>query len=277
MMSIPKIIHQTYKTCHLPKELAEITESLRRLNPDWEYKFYTDEDILNYIKQHFDESILNAYLSINPVLGAAKADLFRYLAVYNEGGVYLDIKSTCIYPLSSIIQADTCFITAQRQNEIGQDYEGVGKMGYIVKDLGISHGEYQQWFIIAEKNSPILKKMIEEFINNINTYTPWKYKFNGYGKRGVLFVTGPVVYTQVIHEMKHLYPIQFFRYDKDIGLKYNAIKNNQSHTKVLKNHYSKYKTYVVDKGPLMNIIFYAYIIPMRLFKNTLKIFNIHVD
>ena len=76
-MAIPKIIHQTYRSKELPPEIFEIVEGFKSLNPDWEYRFYTDEDILDYIQKNFDETILTAYLKINPVYGAAKADLLR--------------------------------------------------------------------------------------------------------------------------------------------------------------------------------------------------------
>lgn len=119
-MAIPKIIHQTYKSQTLPAPIAPIVAELKDKNPDWEYRFYDDDAVLAYIKAHDDGRILDAYHRINPVYGAAKADLFRYLVLYHEGGVYLDIKSSCIYPLSEIIKSDDTFIVTQWQNEAGQ-------------------------------------------------------------------------------------------------------------------------------------------------------------
>ena len=34
------------------------------------------------------------------------ADVFRYLAVYREGGVYLDVKSTVTCPLDEVLSPD---------------------------------------------------------------------------------------------------------------------------------------------------------------------------
>lgn len=183
-MVIPKIIHQTYRSEALPPEILEIVEGLKSLNPDWEYRFYTDEDILEYIRKNFDEKVLTAYLKINPIYGAAKADLFRYLVLYKEGGVYLDIKSTCIYPLSDVIQSDDQFIVTQWQNEPGQKDEGAGLFRCLRENLNIAHGEYQQWFIIAEKNSPIMKHVVDTVVDNILSYRAWNYRFHCYGKRG---------------------------------------------------------------------------------------------
>lgn len=268
-MVIPKIIHQTYRSEALPPEILEIVEGLKSLNPDWEYRFYTDEDILEYIRKNFDEKVLTAYLKINPIYGAAKADLFRYLVLYKEGGVYLDIKSTCIYPLSDVIQSDDQFIVTQWQNEPGQKDEGAGLFRCLRENLNIAHGEYQQWFIIAEKNSPIMKHVVDTVVDNILNYRAWNYRFHCYGKRGVLFVTGPVAYTKAICEIKNQHTIRFERYDKDLGFVYNALKN-KSHTKVLTSHYANYKRPVIDQGATINFISFFYIFGVRLVKNTLK-------
>ncbi len=116
-------------------------------------------------------------MRINPVYGAAKADLFRYLVLYKEGGVYLDIKSTCIYSLDTVIRADDRFIVTQWQNDYGQQDEGTGLFSYLTEKLKIKNGEYQQWFIICEKNSPVMAHVIQSIIDNILTYRPWHYGF----------------------------------------------------------------------------------------------------
>lgn len=268
-MAIPKLIHQTYISRDLPPEIFEIVEGLKGLNPDWEYRFYTDEDIFEYIQKNFDEKVLTAYLKINPIYGAAKADLFRYLVLYKEGGVYLDIKSTCIHPLSTVVRPNDQFVITQWQNELGDKDEGAGLFRCLTEDLNIKNGEYQQWFIIAEKNSPIMKHIVDTVVNNILNYRAWNYKFHSYGKRGVLFVTGPIAYTKAVHSLQNKYPIRFERYDKDIGFVYNALKN-KLHTKVLAKHYAKYKSPVVNQGFTINFISCIYIVGIRLVKNTLK-------
>ena len=51
--------------------------------------------------------VLNAYDSLIP--GAYKADLFRYLVLYREGGVYLDCKSSTIIFLKYSLICDAIF------------------------------------------------------------------------------------------------------------------------------------------------------------------------
>ncbi len=102
--SIPKIIHQTFKTRNLPPELQENVDKLKAKNPGWEYRFYDDSDIIKFISTFYGYEILTYFERINPKYGAARADLFRYLLMYIYGGVYLDIKSTFTRPIDEVLQ-----------------------------------------------------------------------------------------------------------------------------------------------------------------------------
>ena len=54
-MTIPKIIHQTYKNHNLPKIYKMCQTEIKRLHPDFEYRFYTDEDMDRLMKTEFPE------------------------------------------------------------------------------------------------------------------------------------------------------------------------------------------------------------------------------
>ncbi|WP_436917331.1 glycosyltransferase family 32 protein [Acinetobacter schindleri] len=231
-MSIPKIIHQTYSSKDLPDEIQKIVNELKSKNPEWEYRFYDDNDIVNYIETHFEKKYLHAYMKINKKYGAAKADFFRYLVVYKEGGVYLDIKSTCINELDNIISKNDDFILCHWQNEVGMKNESAG----IHKELkGCEYGEFQQWHIIAKPESIYLKKVIELVVNNINNYNPW---IHGIGQKAVLRITGPIAYTKAILPLLNQYKCKIYRYDKDVGLIYSGLDYDSKHGEIIKNHYS---------------------------------------
>ncbi|WP_449437570.1 hypothetical protein [Pedobacter steynii] len=54
-MSIPKIIHQTFKSKKLPLITRwHIFRFLKR-NPDYQYEFYDDERIEKFITEEFDD------------------------------------------------------------------------------------------------------------------------------------------------------------------------------------------------------------------------------
>lgn len=87
-MVIPKIIHQTYKNYKLPETYKLCQDEIKKLHPDFEYRFYTDEDIDNIIKNDFPEY----YERFNELPRMImKIDMFRYFLMYKYGGLYVDM------------------------------------------------------------------------------------------------------------------------------------------------------------------------------------------
>jgi mannosyltransferase OCH1-like enzyme len=114
MIQIPKIIHQTFFNGEsLPSEIINNIDKLKILNPDWEYKFYDDAAIFDFIKKNYGDEMLNHIKKINPKYSIVMADLFKYLVMYKLGGLYLDIKSTASRPLNQIIKSDDAFLISQ--------------------------------------------------------------------------------------------------------------------------------------------------------------------
>ena len=156
---IPKIIHQTYYTNVLDIEYQESCLINKHMNPEYEYRFYTDNDDKKYINTHYPQ-YLTYYNSLKP--GAYKADFFRYLVLFREGGVYLDCKSSTIIPLRAFIKDDIGFVS--------------------FKDKPI--GTIQISFIASIANHILLGKCIELCVNNI--------KNKNYGLNA-LDITGPQI------------------------------------------------------------------------------------
>jgi mannosyltransferase OCH1-like enzyme len=109
-VNIPKIIHQIFfKGESLPLEIINSIDKLKILNPDWEYKFYDEAAIFDFVKIHYGDVMLNHIKKINPKYSIVMSDLFKYLVMYKEGGLYLDIKSRASRPLNQIIKSDDAF------------------------------------------------------------------------------------------------------------------------------------------------------------------------
>lgn len=99
---IPKIIHQTWRDYDLPVP-ESLPESWRKMNPDWQYRFWTDEDLENLVVQDYPE-LLDYYLSVpKPV---QRADIARYLIIHKYGGIYADIDTECFAPLDVLADED---------------------------------------------------------------------------------------------------------------------------------------------------------------------------
>jgi mannosyltransferase OCH1-like enzyme len=215
-VKIPRIIHQTFRTNELPEKIQEVVDKLKSMNPEFEYRFYNDEDCYNFIKENYDEETLTLYTNINPNYGSCRADFFRYLLMYKVGGVYLDIKSLTTAPLSKIIlPTDEYLLT----HWLGQDW---------AEELNYFHGEFQNWHIICVPNHPFLKDTIERVKNNLKNYNGEK------GKKSVLFLTGPIAYSKSIlshlenHRIMHVYsPVREFKFEGEINLTYRGTFQHQ--------------------------------------------------
>jgi len=94
-MKIPKLIHQTWKTTDIPEEWVPYVEKVKALNPDWEYKFWTDQDNEDFIKNEFPD-LYSIYMGLSKDI--MRAHVIRYLIMYKMGGVYLDLDYEVLEP-----------------------------------------------------------------------------------------------------------------------------------------------------------------------------------
>jgi mannosyltransferase OCH1-like enzyme len=133
-MAIPKIIYQTFKTDQLPFLTQWHVYKLQRRNPEYQYQFYDDDRISEFIRSEYGANTLHLYRRIN--IGAAKADFFRYAVLFKTGGVYLDMDSLNIVQLDKfILPTDSALISLEKHREY-----------------------YVQWALIFEAGHPFLEK-----------------------------------------------------------------------------------------------------------------------
>ncbi len=231
-MRISKIIHQTYyNKDELTPELIGNIEYLKNTNKDWDYRFYSDRDIFRYMYSNFGSEVVSRIKKINKKYSVVMADLFRYLVIYREGGVYLDIKSTASQSLSEIIKPDDAYLLSQWRNQLGFKFQGWGLFDEL---KNIPGGEFQTWFIAAEKNHKFLLGAIKNTLSNIDNYTIGEY---GVGHKGVLRVSGPIMYTLSIAPL--LKSNEFRIIDSaDAGLIYSIYEGNHEHDNLFKYKYS---------------------------------------
>ena len=54
-INIPRIVHHTWKgaSLSLPSELTRWKKGCIKLNPDYEFRMYNDQDLLTFAKQHY--------------------------------------------------------------------------------------------------------------------------------------------------------------------------------------------------------------------------------
>jgi mannosyltransferase OCH1-like enzyme len=254
-MTIPKIIHQTISNKNALDDLVvRNIQYLKDLNKGWTYRLYDEAERRSFVLEFYGTEMLGYYDRITPLYGAAKADLFRYLALYEQGGVYIDIKSTINKPLDETLSSDDQYILSHWRNQRGQNYEGWGLHANVE---GVRN-EYQQWHIIAARRHPFLKAVIDKVVDNIQNYDPFS---DGVGKKGVMKLTGPVAYTSAITRVKDLYPHRLVEIE-DLSFQYTIFppttrqKFGHEHIALFSTHYSTQVEPIVaagETGPLQRI------------------------
>lgn len=232
---IPKIVHQTFETRDLPPLLQRNVDALKAANPDWEHLFYDAPRRERFIGEVYGERLLRVYRRISPDYGAARADLFRYLAIYAAGGVYLDIKSYFDRPIGDAVAEDDAYIISHWDNGPGGPYPGFGLHPELVD---LPRGEFQQWHVIAAPGHPFLRRVIARVLANIERYRPWR---DGVGKIGVLRATGPIPYTRAIAPVLDRHPHRVISSPAEIGLNF-SIGGGYDHGAVFTKHYSRLTT-----------------------------------
>jgi mannosyltransferase OCH1-like enzyme len=90
MITIPRIIHQSWKTTEIPVETYKVhwVESWKELHPDWRHILWTDEDNRRLVAEHYPQ-YLGFYDQLHPPI--KKADFCRFLYMHHLGGVYVDL------------------------------------------------------------------------------------------------------------------------------------------------------------------------------------------
>jgi len=154
---IPLHLYTCWHTKELPPYVKKQYEETILLNPEFQHYLYDEEECRNFIKNHFDHEVLNAFDSLIPC--SYKSDLWRYCILYVNGGIYYDIKFNCCN--------DFAFISLT-ENEL------------FVKD--IVKPNILTGLIVSKPKNEILLKCIHRIVENV------KHKYYG---ENPLYPTGP--------------------------------------------------------------------------------------
>jgi mannosyltransferase OCH1-like enzyme len=204
---IPLKIHQTYFRNNMDIQYYETCMINRYMNMEYEYYFYNNDDVDRYVRTYYPQ-YFDLFNKIIP--GAYKADLFRYLVLYREGGVYLDCKSSTIVPLREFIPKDVGFVT------------------FLDRPVGT----LQISFLASVPFHPVLKRCIEIAFHNI------KNKLYG---DSPLDITGPKVcgraFNQLINSDKEEIDIGY--YSKINSLIIGKMKVDKNDYEILEDNSGK--------------------------------------
>jgi len=143
------MIYQTFETHRVPARMLQAIDSWKANNPEFGYEFFDAVQRLSFASQFCctdftftAQTLMAALRRIKP--GAGKADLFRYLLIYERGGVYMDIDTVCLTPLTQYIDA----------------------LDDVVTGIGI-RGDFHQFGLMYAPKHLFLKQAIENAVTNI--------------------------------------------------------------------------------------------------------------
>ncbi len=103
---IPKLIIQTGKQLEQPLYNRAVMANIRLLNPDFEYLFFDDRGVEEFIDREFPQ--YRAVFDSFP-FPIQRYDFFRYLAVYRYGGFYFDLDVLLVSGLSDLLDSGCVF------------------------------------------------------------------------------------------------------------------------------------------------------------------------
>jgi len=172
---IPLTIYQTWYTKDLPPSMQKNVDNLKKENPEFTYHLYDDNDCREFIRLNFAPDILDAYDTIIP--GAYKADLWRYCVLYKNGGIYMDIKLSCINGFKLIELCESEHYVLDRE----------------IPDIFNTPMPIYNALMVCKKNNPFLLEAIYKVVKNVEK------KYYGFC---ALYPTGPGMLSEVIQEVK---------------------------------------------------------------------------
>jgi mannosyltransferase OCH1-like enzyme len=164
---IEKNVFQSWKTKDLKPEIQAKIDSMKRLNPEYTFYLFDDDEMDKFVNTNYPGPIADAYNRLNIIV--AKVDFWRYLVLYKYGGVYLDMDSEILVSLDdNLIRPEDEAILTEEKNP-----------GLLV-----------QWALIFRKEHPILKRVIDVVLENIQA-----------GKTEMIETTGPGAFTKAVRQV----------------------------------------------------------------------------
>lgn len=120
---IPRLLHFTWKTQELPRQMAAYYAKWQRLHPDWEVRLWTDASMRDFVAEAYPD-FLPVYDGYPKMI--QRADAFRYLVLGRLGGIYSDLDVEPLQSCEALLGLD-CFVGVEPLEHIGPDrwHQGV--------------------------------------------------------------------------------------------------------------------------------------------------------
>ena len=186
-----------WKDHDTPAICAPYMHSWKHHHPDWEYRFWTDDDILELITEHYSW-FLDTYNSYEHNI--QRSDAARHVILHHHGGLYCDIDIECYKPTDDLFN-DTCVLFEENPN----DYSDI-----LTNSI-----------CYAPKYCPFMLRCVKTLkIQHGSEQLPHEC-YGGY----ILRTTGPVFLDSVYHRWRHVLPVRRESHER---FEYTVKTNRQS-------------------------------------------------
>lgn len=178
---IPHRAHFLWHTTPLPPTLQRNLDTWMEHNPHFTFKVWTDETALEYVQDNYP-SYLDTYMALAPI---ERTDLFRYLLLFREGGVYSDLDVVCARPLSKYLDL--------LHDGMVVGWEGDWESRTACQAAGSARTRLlMQWVLASSPNHPALERVI------LHVTTQYNKTFSHNGIRDTHERTGTVAFTDAL-------------------------------------------------------------------------------
>lgn len=202
-IKVPKIIHQLWKNNKLPDHLKIMQESVLCHHSEYEYKFWTDETL--------DEFITTYHPSLKPVYDykfqyiIQKIDFIRLLLLYHYGGIYLDIDNYCMKNLDDLLIYPCTLAITDKNKAFKQKH-----YSFVLNNA----------FIISEQYNHFIKSVLYHIINYTDPPDYREFCHFNVEHTKILKSAGPLCITDVYQKYMYKSMINLIPKNYYIGVEY---------------------------------------------------------
>ena len=176
---IPKVMYQTYKDKNVP---SIIKERWLKLNPEYEYHLYDDNDCYNFLIKYYTKEYAD-FFKYKIKDGPIKSDFWRVCILYQFGGIYADIDIVPNVPIDKFVDSDTTLYTCITDPKLDENNLNPHFIATIPKNplildcinIYIREKINTEYSYLGWSITTILYNIITNFSNNYNL-NPGKYK-----------------------------------------------------------------------------------------------------
>ena len=238
---IPRVFWITMKNVSKNyQDLPDYTRHYLDYHEEWKSVIADDDDADEFMRTVFSNtSLLWAYETLNPLLGAAKADLWRYAVLYGVGGVYIDADACFWGNIDAFIKPTDKFILSIERNRLIQCYQPSYHLHSTPEMLG--NHTMIQWLLISAPQHPFIAQTIlnvVEVIKSIHLSKSVLVPAMSYF-HDMICTTGPPIFTYSVRQIVSSSTADLgYRFDK--GADFKSIGGSfKAGGKDPPNHYSK--------------------------------------